>query len=273
MQTPAERYDTVMEDLQMIGQRNMLCGLHVHVELPDPDDRVDIMMRMLPYLPLFIALADLLAVLARAPDRAEGLPARGLRRVAAHRRAGTVPHAGRIRVLHRGAGEGGRDGGFELRVVGDPAVAASIRRLNCARPTRARWSRTRLRSQRSTARSRGGYAQSVAELGPDRRDPRDRRREQVARAALRRARHLRRYLRQWRDLGRRPARAGARGCRSATRRRSAASKEIEHCRSIVGSGTSADTQLAVFEQAQGGSEDRDDALRAVTDWLAEATLQ
>ena len=56
-QTPAERYDNVMEDLQMIGQRNMLCGLHVHVELPDPDDRVDIMMRMLPYLPLFIALA------------------------------------------------------------------------------------------------------------------------------------------------------------------------------------------------------------------------
>jgi carboxylate-amine ligase len=46
-----------MDDLQMIGQRNMLCGLHVHVELPDPDDRVDVMMRMLPYLPLFIALA------------------------------------------------------------------------------------------------------------------------------------------------------------------------------------------------------------------------
>ncbi len=46
-----------MDDLQMIGQRNMLCGLHVHVELPDPDDRVDVMTRMLPYLPLFIALA------------------------------------------------------------------------------------------------------------------------------------------------------------------------------------------------------------------------
>src|SRR3954471_24080852 len=56
VQTPAERYDIVMEDLQMVGQRNMLCGLHVHVELPDPDDRVDVMMRMLPYLPLFIAL-------------------------------------------------------------------------------------------------------------------------------------------------------------------------------------------------------------------------
>ena len=50
-------------------------------------------------------------------------------------------------------------------------------------------------------------------------------------------------------------------------------EEIEHCRSIVGSGTSADTQLALFEKAQGGSDNRDHALRAVTDWLAEATLQ
>src|SRR5258708_26431768 len=56
-QTESERYDTVMHDLQMIGQRNMLCGLHVHVELPDPDERVDVMTRMLPYLPLFVALA------------------------------------------------------------------------------------------------------------------------------------------------------------------------------------------------------------------------
>ena len=46
-----------MHDLQMIGRRNMLCGLHVHVELPDPDERVSVMTRMLPYLPLFVALA------------------------------------------------------------------------------------------------------------------------------------------------------------------------------------------------------------------------
>jgi glutamate---cysteine ligase / carboxylate-amine ligase len=43
--------------LQMIGQRNMLCGMHVHVEFPDPSRRVDVMARMLPYLPLFIALS------------------------------------------------------------------------------------------------------------------------------------------------------------------------------------------------------------------------
>ena len=57
LQTPKERYDVVMADLQMIGRRNMLCGMHVHVELPDPDKRIDVMSRMLPYLPLFLALS------------------------------------------------------------------------------------------------------------------------------------------------------------------------------------------------------------------------
>ena len=56
-QTAKHRYDTVMHDLQMIGQRDLLCGLHVHVEFPDPDERVDVMYRMLPYLPLFLALS------------------------------------------------------------------------------------------------------------------------------------------------------------------------------------------------------------------------
>ena len=56
-QTESERYDAVVEDLQMIALRNALCGMHVHVELPDPDARVSVMTRMLPFLPLFIALA------------------------------------------------------------------------------------------------------------------------------------------------------------------------------------------------------------------------
>jgi carboxylate-amine ligase len=57
VRSPKDRYAKVMDDLQMIGQRNMLCGMHVHVEFPDPSRRVDVMSRMLPYLPLFIALA------------------------------------------------------------------------------------------------------------------------------------------------------------------------------------------------------------------------
>ncbi len=55
--TKANRYDGLMQDLQMIGERNMVCGLHVHVELPEPELRVGVMRRILPYLPHFIALA------------------------------------------------------------------------------------------------------------------------------------------------------------------------------------------------------------------------
>ena len=50
------------------------------------------------------------------------------------------------------------------------------------------------------------------------------------------------------------------------------SAEINRCRAIVSAGTSADAQLAVFEtQSRNGS--RDAALRAVTEWIAAATLQ
>src|ERR1700693_176597 len=37
VQSPKDRYTHVMDVLQMIGQRNMLCGMHVHVEFSDPD--------------------------------------------------------------------------------------------------------------------------------------------------------------------------------------------------------------------------------------------
>ncbi len=55
--TVSERYDGVMDALQMVGRRNMLCGMHVHVELPDPSRRVDVMGRMIPFLPLLLAMS------------------------------------------------------------------------------------------------------------------------------------------------------------------------------------------------------------------------
>lgn len=57
VQSGKARYDVVMDELQMIGRRTMLCGMHVHVQLPDPDRRVDVMTRIIPYLPLFLALS------------------------------------------------------------------------------------------------------------------------------------------------------------------------------------------------------------------------
>jgi glutamate---cysteine ligase / carboxylate-amine ligase len=57
VQTPKDRYAQIMDDLQMVGHRDMLCGTHVHVEFAEPARRVEVMTRMLPYVPLFIALS------------------------------------------------------------------------------------------------------------------------------------------------------------------------------------------------------------------------
>jgi glutamate---cysteine ligase / carboxylate-amine ligase len=51
------RYNKLMHDLQMVGSRNILCGLHVHVSVPDPSMRIDLMRRVIPFLPVFLALS------------------------------------------------------------------------------------------------------------------------------------------------------------------------------------------------------------------------
>ncbi len=55
--SPKARYNRLMHDLQMVGSRNILCGLHVHVSVPDPSQRVDLMRRLIPFLPVFLALS------------------------------------------------------------------------------------------------------------------------------------------------------------------------------------------------------------------------
>ena len=54
--TPKARYGAIIDDLQMIGYRNMLCGMHVHVAIADVDTRINLIMRLTPYLPLLLAL-------------------------------------------------------------------------------------------------------------------------------------------------------------------------------------------------------------------------
>jgi len=53
----AARHDRIMRDLQMVGSRNQVCGMHVHVEVPDEDRRISIMGHILPCLPLLLALS------------------------------------------------------------------------------------------------------------------------------------------------------------------------------------------------------------------------
>ncbi len=55
--TPRRRYNEIRQELQIVGRRNVLCGLHVHVAPPENTSRVDLMNRAMPFLPLFLALS------------------------------------------------------------------------------------------------------------------------------------------------------------------------------------------------------------------------
>ena len=271
LQTPKERYDTVMDDLQMIGQRNMLCGMHVHVELPDPDERVDVMYRMLPYLPLFVALST------SSPfwqSRATGLKGYRLAAYDELPRTG-VPELFRttrgVRRLCRRAGARRRDRGFKLYLVGDPALAQA----SDAGTARARLLHAgggfASRSPRSTARWRaistaipGAMPISTRSRAPSWSRTNGGRSATACTApssSTARRRH-----------GRRDARPGDRGyggrrrCARLRRRNQALPRHRRrrHLGRCPARGVRRPTRDAKAD---------DEALRAVTDWIAGATLQ
>src|SRR5215831_12210639 len=268
-QTAKERYDSVMYDLQMIGQRDMLCGLHVHVQLPDPDERIDVMYRMLPYIPLFLALST------SSPfwqSRRTGLMGY---RLAAY---DELPRTGLPEL-------------FRTQNEFDSYVSALVR-AGVIEDSSYIWWAIRPSRVNPTLELRAPDCCTLIE-------------DSIAIAALYRtlARHL--YSNRWRNceldaVGRaivvenkwRAQRYGVQGTfatadgaitvpemlerviedTTADAVALGCAAEINRCRAIAGAGTSADAQLAVFE-AHARTAGRDAALRAVTEWIAAATLQ
>lgn len=55
--TPDERYRPLERELGIIARRAMICAMHIHVEPPDPEARLSLMNRMIPFLPLIYALS------------------------------------------------------------------------------------------------------------------------------------------------------------------------------------------------------------------------
>lgn len=51
------RHGRLVEDFQIVGRRNLFCGLHVHVAIPAGVDRIDVMNRVMRWLPLFLGLS------------------------------------------------------------------------------------------------------------------------------------------------------------------------------------------------------------------------
>jgi carboxylate-amine ligase len=268
-QTDKERYDQVMDDLQMIGRRDLLCGMHVHVELPEPIDRVDVMCRMLPYVPLLLALSTSSPFWQSHRTGLKGY------RLAAY---DELPRTGVPEL-------------FRNRAEFDAYVAALVR-AGVMEDSSYVWWAIRPSLKHPTLELRAPDSCTLVE-------------DSIAIAALYRTlvRHLalnpacnakidavgraivvenkwraQRYgvhgtlvgecgavtIAQMLDdiVAETTEDADALGC----------AEELRRCQTIASVGTSADAQLAVFE-AHLKDCPRQDALHAVTDWIAKATLK
>ena len=233
----------------MIGYRNMLCGMHVHVEVPDTDTRVNLIMRLTPYLPLLLALST------SSPFWQGQLTGLCGYRLAAY---DELPRTGLPELFRTtedynefvAALPGPRSSPTRVTSGGRCDRRCETRRSNCASPTVARGSTMRWRSPRcsaawcarSTATARS-IPVSTASGAPSR----------------------------WRTSGTRSATASpplssirfrARRSRSSngstrcsissprTSRRSAAQARSGACTEFSREGTSADRQIDMFAQGQ-----------------------
>jgi len=55
--TTKARYESLARDLQGVGRRLLICGMHVHVGIPDDDLRIDLMSQVSYVLPHLLALS------------------------------------------------------------------------------------------------------------------------------------------------------------------------------------------------------------------------
>lgn len=55
--TDGDRYKLLAEDLAMVGQRMVICGMHVHAGIEDPELRIDLMNQITYFLPHLLSLS------------------------------------------------------------------------------------------------------------------------------------------------------------------------------------------------------------------------
>ena len=55
--TDGDRYQNLAQDLGVVGHRLVICGMHVHVGIEDPELRIDLMNQVMYFLPHLLALS------------------------------------------------------------------------------------------------------------------------------------------------------------------------------------------------------------------------
>lgn len=268
--TKKARYRDMRDELQMVGWRNVLCGLHVHVAPPVHASRIDLMNRVMPFLPLLLALSTSSPFWQMHRTGMKGyrlaaydeLPRTGLPEVFRNDgeycvfvetlvRAGAIADASHIWWAIRPSM---RFPTLELRIADsctlleDAVCVASL--FRCL--LRALWRQPTLHSGiNSTIRllvdenrwraQRFGIEGSIIDLGAGRLRP------------------VPDLIAEMLDLVAEDAEVL--GCVS----------EVQHARTIVARGTSADIQLQRYAAGREAGDSRQQALTRVTDWLLAAT--
>lgn len=270
--TQKPRYRQLVSDFQIVGRRNLLCGLHVHVAPPPEQDRVDVMNRILAYTPIFLALScsspfwnrqgtGLMSYRQAAYDEwpRTGIPeffnGEADYKAFVHQlvQAGVIENASYLWWAVRVSANYPT---IELRIadactdVRDALCIANlfrcVVRAAVRNPSlgRARMSTTRLliEENRWQAKRHGIAAQFIDEFGSGERLAFADRLEQLLALIAEDVAHF--------------------GCEDA----------IEHARLILERGTSADLQVAEFKRARDQGATRPEACREVARWLAAHSL-
>lgn len=270
--TDKDRYLQLAADLRTVAQRQLICGMHVHIAVPDEDLRIDLLSQLVYFLPHLLALSTSspfwqgrntglksyrTAISVELPR--SGLPQTFASASEYRRMVDLLVRTGRIEDASKiwwDLRPSSRFPTLELRITDvctrledgiciAALYQATARMLISLRRRNQRW-RHYLRALIAENRwiaQRYGISGSLLDFG---------RGEAVPFADL--IEEL---------IGLVGTEADALGCRA----------EVERARRIAAEGTSADRQLAVFAQSVEAGRTEAEALRDVVDHLVAETLE
>ncbi len=270
--TDKERYNVLAEDMQAVARRLLICGMHVHVGVDDDDLRIDLLNQVSYFLPHLLALGTSspfwrgektglmcyrLSVFDELPRT--GLPSRFesygeyLRHVQVLVDAGVIGDASKIWWDIR---PHTRFPTMEMRIADictrlDDGItiaalyACVISMLIRLRRSNQRWRNyaNMLLDENRWRAQRYGFDEGLIDFGRGKIVP------------------YPELLEELFDLLRPDA------------ERLDCVAEIENARDIIERGTSAHRQIAVYDEAMEGGAGKQEALKAVVDWLVEETVR
>ncbi len=270
--TDRDRYNVLAEDMQHLANRLLICGMHVHVGVEDPELRNDLLNQVTYFLPHLLALTTSspfwqgrnMGLMCYRLSVFDELPRTGLperfdshgeytRHVASLVGAGLIEDASKIWWDIRASA---RFPTIEMRVadmctqVEDGITVAALYACLLSMLMRLRRDNQRWRvysnmlvQENRWRVQRYGFGQGLVDFGKG---------SVVDYADL---------LEEILSLVREDA------------ERLDCVAEIEHARNILARGTSAHSQVAVYNEAVANGADEPEALRAVVDWLIEETMR